>query len=605
MMTYEFKQDDAFRFAEGKQTRKVGNEIVFRECPYCHGGSSHDKNSFAINLTNGAFNCKRSSCGAKGNMLTLAKDFGFSLGRDIDVYYGGQQDKYKTFTVPKEFRARISDPIDAFMSKRGISKATAEKFHLQTYKDRPNVLAFPFITEDGSTVCCVKYRDVEYVKGSGKSKEWFDAGGKPILFGMDQCDKSIKTLIVTEGQMDSLAVTEAGLPNAVSVPNGCNGWTWVPYCWDFVEQFDDIVVFGDCEHGHISLADEFMKRWRNKIRIVRMEDYGGCKDANDILLQYGQERIHQCVELAKAPPVHRVLRMSDVQKINIDEVEKVPTGVQPLDKKLHGGLPFGGVSVITGKAGDGKSTFASCVIASAISNGYSALIYSGEMPNGVVRETIDRQIAGTGEIELCENQWHDTYSKLSDFKRSQIGDWYHDSLFLYDSDNLSQEEEKEDLIQTITDSVKRINVRVVLLDNLMTAIEIDAGNEYSMQTEFMKKLVRLAKSLDILIILVAHKRKSGMADNGNDEISGSSNIANLAAVTLSYERFNNCGQYERKLKIYKNRLFGAIDSKGIIMTYDPVSKRVSSSTAEAVQEYDWKPVTTQASIDDLPPWEEQ
>ena len=353
MMTYEFKQDDAFRFAEGKQTRKVGNEIVFRECPYCHGGSSHDKNSFAINLTNGAFNCKRSSCGAKGNMRTLAKDFGFSLGRDIDVYYGGSQDKYKTFTVPKEFRARISDPIDAFMSKRGISKATAEKFHLQTYKDRPNVLAFPFITEDGSTVCCVKYRDVEYVKGSGKSKEWFDAGGKPILFGMDQCDKSIKTLIVTEGQMDSLAVTEAGLPNAVSVPNGCNGWTWVPYCWDFVEQFDDIVVFGDCEHGHISLADEFMKRWRNKIRIVRRMERAVEIERPAVSRQLDRLQNRDVGRLAvlaregfgarqgarEVKPLELVIRRPDDDR-RVDERHVVAPGVAEVRHERHAGIVF-------------------------------------------------------------------------------------------------------------------------------------------------------------------------------------------------------------------------------------------------------------------------
>ena len=91
---YEFQPEDAERFAReiGITARRQGDELKFKICPYCK--SRKDKGTFAINLKTGAFNCKRASCGAKGNMLTLAKDFGFSLGRDIDAYLsGGKQFK--------------------------------------------------------------------------------------------------------------------------------------------------------------------------------------------------------------------------------------------------------------------------------------------------------------------------------------------------------------------------------------------------------------------------------------------------------------------------------------------------------------------------------
>ena len=82
---YQFDPDDAYRFAkeQGIRTRQNGGELIFSVCPYCRS-TTGDKNTFAISLKNGAFNCKRSSCNAKGNMLTLAKDFNFSLGRDVD-----------------------------------------------------------------------------------------------------------------------------------------------------------------------------------------------------------------------------------------------------------------------------------------------------------------------------------------------------------------------------------------------------------------------------------------------------------------------------------------------------------------------------------------
>ena len=85
---YEFNPDDAMRFAyeQGINAKRKGNELMFNVCPYCHGNFAKDKKTFAINLKTGAFNCMRASCGAKGNMITLARDFNFSLGRDVDEY---------------------------------------------------------------------------------------------------------------------------------------------------------------------------------------------------------------------------------------------------------------------------------------------------------------------------------------------------------------------------------------------------------------------------------------------------------------------------------------------------------------------------------------
>ena len=88
MGLYEFNPDDAYRFAKqaGAETWKKGDELNFKFCPYCHGGSNHDKGTFSISLMTGQFKCLRASCGATGNMLTLHKDFGFDLGSDISEY---------------------------------------------------------------------------------------------------------------------------------------------------------------------------------------------------------------------------------------------------------------------------------------------------------------------------------------------------------------------------------------------------------------------------------------------------------------------------------------------------------------------------------------
>ena len=89
MSIYEFKEDDAYRFMResGTTGNRRDDELHFKICPYCRGGSKPDKGTFSIDLKTGQFKCLRATCNAHGNMITLAKDFNFSLGTYVDEYY--------------------------------------------------------------------------------------------------------------------------------------------------------------------------------------------------------------------------------------------------------------------------------------------------------------------------------------------------------------------------------------------------------------------------------------------------------------------------------------------------------------------------------------
>lgn len=117
MALYEFNPDDADRFAlqVGIPARKHGRELIFKKCPYCRA-YSRDKDKFSINLTTGQFQCFRASCQAKGNMITLAKDFNFSLGNEADEYYRGIR-KFKNISGRKKSTSKPA--VVAFMEKRG------------------------------------------------------------------------------------------------------------------------------------------------------------------------------------------------------------------------------------------------------------------------------------------------------------------------------------------------------------------------------------------------------------------------------------------------------------------------------------------------------
>ena len=352
---YQFKKEDAFNFAQSRhaELKRSGKELQFKYCPICNGGSGskRDKYTFAINMETGACNCLRSSCRYTGNMITLARDFGFSLGREIDEYYQPRK-QYKRLPTPK---APIvpKEPAIKYLESRKISPEIAKQYEVTTHKDHDNWLVFMFYDGD-EKLQAIKYRKTDFDKTKDAAKEWFMKGCKPILFGMKQCNMKNKTLIVCEGQLDSLAVATAGFENAVSVPNGARGFTWIPYCHDWMMNFEEIIVFGDYEKGHITLLDDIRKRFPQKVRYVRPEGYKDCKDANELLMKYGKQAIDDAINNAVIMPIKRVVVTRDVQMADYSQMKKLRTNIDRLDVCLGGGLPFGAVCLITGKRGDGK-----------------------------------------------------------------------------------------------------------------------------------------------------------------------------------------------------------------------------------------------------------
>ena len=604
---YKFKPEDAERFAEeqGIRARADRGQLLFEKCPYC-GQTTNKKEKFAISLRTGQFCCLRASCGVKGNMLTLAKDFNFSLGRDVDAYYEiGPQKQYRIFKKPDQI-----EPDDAalrFFESRKISPEITTKYQITSKED--GTIVFPFLDENAD-LQFIKYRNPR--PKEGQSKEWAEKNCKPILFGMAQCNLINKTLIITEGQIDSLSVAQAGFENAVSVPTGANGFTWVPYCWNWMHQFEKLIVFGDHENGHITLYNELADRFGN-VWHVREEDYLDCKDANEILQKYGADQIKRCIENAEQKPIARAISLNKIESINPYDLEKLPTGINNIDELLCGGLPFGQLVLLTGKAGDGKSTFASQLMLSAVQHGYKAFAYSGELPNYMFKSWMDFQAAGSkNTVEIWGKWTYDKPRKVKDKIQDKINKWYDGKMWLYDNSVFDLEGE-EDFTTLLEELISRYGVRVILIDNLMTALDLEKGlgvDKYDRQSMFIKKMTRLALQYNVLIILIAHKRKENGYTEVNESISGSLDIVNLASIVLSYERpkkaqieDGTADKDDRFLKVTKNRLFGKIDNFGFLLKYDPWSKRIYSNNFEKDREYDWNMINDKPVIETAP-WEE-
>lgn len=585
-MQYEFNREDAFQFASTQRanTSIKGDELQFTFCPYCNGGKKKDKNSFAVNLTSGQYQCLRSSCGAKGNFITLARDFNFSLGKDFDNYYGNQR-QYRSF--PKRPIVTKDKAIE-YMKKRGISEEVTRRYEITVQTENENILVFPF-KDENDNLQFIKYRNMEFVKcQSYGSKEWCESNCKPILFGMKQCNLEHKTLIITEGQIDSLSVIEAGFENVVSVPTGAKGFTWLPNIWEWWTQFETLIVFGDFENGTMTLLDELKKSFKGSIKAIQEENYQGCKDANEILLKHGKGAIQSAVDNAKVIPITQVKQLADVKAVDIYNLPKILTGIKTIDR-LIGGLYYGQLILLTGRRGEGKSTFMSQIIAESIEQDKPVFIYSGELNDYYFKRWLDQQIAGPRNIIMSRSADGFEYPTITNTTTDKISRWYRDKAFIYDN-NIIDDNELEDLLKVIEKSIMQYGIKLVCIDNLMTALDVSMNEDlYRAQSKFVGKLAKMAKQYEVVIILVAHPRKQSL-DLTNDDVSGSSDITNKVDLVMQYTTKKDYAENERIFAISKNRLTGHITKKDkeIKLYYDDASKRITGEGDDLDRAYGWE-----------------
>ena len=576
-------RDDVFGLANnlGATTRLHGDELQFKRCPYCEGGG-HDDYTFAVNVRSGAFKCLRASCGKQGHFVEMARDFSYPLD------FGDATPKqYKQLP---QIKLPVRDGAIKYLMGRGISADIARRYSITVSEKDGNVMMFPFYDENG-ILTFVKYRKLNYDKTRDKNKEWCERDTKPILFGIKQCTADRKRLVITEGQLDSLSVVQAGIKNAVSVPTGAKGFTWVKFCHDWVDSFEEIVVFGDNEHGHITLAKEMMIHFGyKKIKVVRNEDYLGEKDANDILRKYGAAAILTCINNATEMQTAHVKRLADVESVNLEAQEHIRTGIYLLDKVI-GGLYLGTVTVLTGRRGEGKSTLASQIIANALNQSdsegqpYSVFIYSGELPNHHFKRWLDLQIAGNENIMESENEYGDKVYSLSESTISIINSWYRDRAYIYDSNMIDTDDDMSDpenLFETIANEVRRHNIKLVLIDNLMTAVDISSESYFQAQSAFVNKVKKLAMKYNIAVILIAHPRKSSDKLT-NDSISGSGDITNRVDTVIAYSRSEHTPE-AGVLSVTKNRLTGYLADE-LEVQYGKKSKRIGCNMQEKQRVY--------------------
>ena len=282
--------------------------------------------------------------------------------------------------------------------------------------------------------------------------------------------------------------------------------------------------------------------------------------------------------------------LCDVEQVDLSSLPHFSSGIKSLDKYILG-LFEKQLIVITGKRGQGKSTFASQILANALDDGKNVFAYSGELPDYHFRNWLDMQIAGVQNIDSRTNSYGDTIYSLKQSAVAQLSKFYKGRAFIFDNQNVPQGKRlQETLIGAIEYAAKELHCKVILIDNIMTAVDMLSADPYAVQGDFVKKVKALANNLDITVILIAHPRKTKNGEElQNDDVSGTGDITNLADVVLSYSRLQKTGskdpteggKYQSAIGITKNRL------NGRLAQYDNVIKvRYSEATKRIVSDED-------------------
>lgn len=304
-----------------------------------------------------------------------------------------QQYQKKQYQKPKRILPKVQkypqEFIDLF-EKRGISISTVESFDitLAMLKDIGACAVFPYY-RDGEVIN-YKYRALTLSeKGKKKFRQEIDA--EPTFWGLDKCGKDAHSVIIVEGEMDVLALHQAGIRNVWSVPAGApaeeNGdgskFDFLANCEEYLKNKTTVTLAVDNDHNGQVLERELARRI-GAHRCWKVDWPDGCKDANDVLMQYGAVPLQNIILNSRKYPITGLYEAGDYLKSVRDIYEGktaklLTTGLDTVDEVVK--FREGELSVVTGNPGSGKSEFLDMIAVNmARLHGWKFAICSFENP---------------------------------------------------------------------------------------------------------------------------------------------------------------------------------------------------------------------------------
>jgi len=596
----------AYIIAEALHLQKFDEKNLKALCPF------HTENtpSFVWNPKNYSYHCF--GCGRNFGILDLYMQQGYTYLGAVEKLFDESGIKYsfgtkniktkREYRYPKEETNTDRSKVEQYLALRCISKDTLDYCDIRQ-DNHGNIVFNYYDTNDVLTM--VKYRPARKLN-KGEIKCWCQKGADttPLLFNINRIDPT-QPLLICEGELDCLSAIEAGFKNTVSVPFGAGNESWVEENWDWLEQFDKIIIWADADEAGRKMKKNIIPRlgqWRcYEVEAPTEIEKDGkivyVKDINEVLYYYGKDKVIECINNAKEMPITDVVDLYDIQEFDLETAEGVFSGFEEIDKWIYKFF-FGCINIITGINGSGKSVLINQMcICEPLNQGYDVFVFSGEMTKPQLKKWIELQLAGRRHIQV-ENR-HIRKIKLE--IRKQIRDWYRGRIYVYDND---KDFTATSILNKMEELARKKGVKVFVLDNLMM-IDLECNNEniWQKQKEFVVKLVNFAHKFNVLVHLVAHPRKVETIRRLTKlDVGGSGDITNLAHYVMSIHRVtpkekegveNKKGEYVVQpveydciIDLFKNRITGTQD-KELGVYFDSPSYRLWSTKEELDKVFKW------------------
>tara|TARA_R100000278_G_scaffold44763_1_gene38958 strand:+ start:3949 stop:5619 length:1671 start_codon:yes stop_codon:yes gene_type:complete len=506
-------------------------------CPECsHKRTKSRDKCLAINHDEGVWFCHH--CGWKGSLNKKSMDI-----REI-------------IQKPKqEVKTELPQDIINWFGDRGISEDTLQQ---EKIGFNNSWIQFPFY-KDGEVVN-IKSRTL--AKGFKQEKN-----AEKCFYRFDHMI-GMQTIIITEGEMDALALVEAGFNNVVSVPDGATQpnskpsdrkFSYLISAEEHLMNAETIILCTDSDDAGKHLRDELSRRIGRE-KCFRVTFPLDCKDMNDVLVKYGEDRVNEIISDAHPYPIDGVVEVKDVIDEAIDLLNKpehmgLSTGWSDLDTFYR--VSPSEVSVVTGVPNMGKSEWMDALMINMVQEyGWKFGIFSAE--NFPVKHHLLKLVgkfAGQpfyGEEKMSEEVARNSMDILDEHIKF-IGT-----------------QENSVTIASIMEQARLLNYRFglngLVIDpwNTLEHKFGDGENETNYVSRVLSELTAFAKVSEIHIWVVAHPRKMENDVNRKPvvptpyDISGSANWFNKAdnAITIHRHRSEDddyVGVHVHKIRFqYKN-----------------------------------------------------
>jgi twinkle protein len=533
-----------------------GREGSFKmQCPRCGG-----KTDLSVNTEKKAYQCHKAKCDFKGYL----KD-------DPRPVQWQKKDYFKPVFENKG----LNDKAEEFFKQRCINLEIVARNQITIER---GALAFPYIYE--GEVVMVKYR------GPNK-KFWTTKNPMKVFYNANKISKDTKTIAVCEGEIDCLALEGVGV-TSVSVPNGAPAVNATSFA-DLDESFrnsgaifdniEKIVLATDGDAPGRKLEEELARRF-GKERCWRVVWPDGCKDANAVLMEHGEDMLIECIDNAQHYPVDGIYSVMGFRDKLMNLYEhglptSYSTGSFGLDH-YYTVMP-GELTVVTGIPGHGKSSFVEWLMINLIKeHKFRFGLFTPE------HEPVETHIARLSELIdgrpfSKEVPSHKRMSKVAiDNAVNLLEEHCHYVI----PDALNRK--VDDILDLARVLVAREGIKGLIVDpwNEISMEDMGGKNETHFIRDALGKFRRFARSHQVAIWIVAHPAKqfkdktTGAYKPPNlYDISGSSRWRDMCdnGITI-FRKAENEGEDRHAVEVHvgkiKHKYVGQIGKVDMRYVYD-------------------------------------